>query len=230
MVERARARYEREQRQSCMTLREMGRLPEQKAGISRDLQRGVRSTPYESSNSYGLEPLVLPSGITVNVPKAKPTFHAWSGIPPSDTYGNKCILDFDGRMAFAELVILWSLEQAGWSGVWIDTYRNKYRHDYWGSGPVTLPATAQALLDRIIAANDGVRAGTWDVFCWKDLSNPDVTRRRVALTRSYGDCTVRFSDRTELRPAPGRNSERRPAGRAHASTIPILESGSPRDD
>jgi hypothetical protein len=56
------------------------------------------------------------------------------------------VLDFDGRMAFAELAILWSVEKSGWSGVWIDTYRKAFWCGYWGSAPLaSLPPGPQAL-------------------------------------------------------------------------------------
>ncbi len=77
-------------------------------------------------------PIALPTGTIVDVPKATPTFRLWHGPPVADTYNGKQILDFKGRPAFAELVILWSLMEVEWQGVWIDTYRKAYRTGYWG--------------------------------------------------------------------------------------------------
>ena len=116
------------------------------------------------------ESLLLPSGKTVTIQKATPSFTTWRGELPSDSYGNKAVLDFDGRMGFAELVILWTLEKQGWRGVWVDTYRNCFRQDYWNTKRLReLPeADPQALLDKIRQARNGRRAGTWDVFCWRD--------------------------------------------------------------
>jgi len=113
------------------------------------------------------EDLALPSGRRVLVAKATPTFPAWPGPVPADTHGGKVLLDFRGRLAFAELVILWSLIEAGWDGVWVDSYRNVYRRGYWDTPPVdTLPAPCQQRLGQIVA-HAGRRGGPWDVFAWQ---------------------------------------------------------------
>ena len=58
------------------------------------------------------------------------------------------VLDFEGCMAFAELAILWSLEKAGWNGVWIDTHHKKFRSGYWNTPPIAeLPPKPQQLLE-----------------------------------------------------------------------------------
>ena len=63
-----------------------------------------------------------------------------------------------------------TLEKQGWRGIWVDTYRNCFRQDYWNTKRLReLPeADSQALLDKIRQARNGRRAGTWDVFCWRD--------------------------------------------------------------
>lgn len=111
--------------------------------------------------------LQLPSSGPVAVPKATPSFTAWAGSPLADTYNGKQVLDYEGRPAFAELAILWALNDAGWEGVWIDTYSRAYRTGYWGTPSVEeLPGAPSALLGRIreVAAS---RFGAWDVFCWR---------------------------------------------------------------
>ncbi|HLH29619.1 MAG TPA: hypothetical protein VKY31_00345 [Terriglobia bacterium] len=114
------------------------------------------------------ERLMLPSGRIVDVPKATPSFPVWHGEQPTDRYGKKPLVNFEGRMAFAELAILWSLQQSGWNGVWVDTYRRKFRTDYWNSPSTELPEEPRALLDRISAVRGGKQQGTWDIFCWRD--------------------------------------------------------------
>src|ERR1700692_3625265 len=79
------------------------------------------------------ETMTLPSGRSVSFPEATPTFRRWGGAPVEGTYGKKAILDFDGRPAFAELAILWTLEKAGWQGFWVDCYRRAFRTGYWNS-------------------------------------------------------------------------------------------------
>lgn len=115
-----------------------------------------------------IEQFRLADGRTVGVPKATPTFRTWSGPPPGDTYGGKPVVDVEGRPTFAELAVLETFRRAQWDGVWIDTYRNRFRAGYWGVEPVTaLPARPGALLERILAARGTGRSGTWDVYSWR---------------------------------------------------------------
>ena len=108
----------------------------------------------------------LPSGKVVPISKASPMFELWTGEPVSDTYGNKPILNINGKPAFAELAILRILQADGWDGVWIDTYRNSYRTEFWPRNSVQLPIKAEQLLRRIYQTARA-RIGCWDVFCWK---------------------------------------------------------------
>jgi hypothetical protein len=102
--------------------------------------------------------------------KASPAFSAWTGPPVSDDYGGKTVLDASGRPAFAELAILSRLRDAGWDGVWIDTFHRQYRTGCWGAEPVELSGDPARLLERIYART-GTRSGASDVFCWR---GPDV--------------------------------------------------------
>jgi hypothetical protein len=65
----------------------------------------------------------LPSGDEVRLPKTRPTFKRWIGEFTGDTYGNKPILDIDGKAMFAELAILKIFQMNGWDGVWVDNFR-----------------------------------------------------------------------------------------------------------
>lgn len=114
-----------------------------------------------------IEKIELPSGRVVQIPKANLLFKAWSGQSVSDTYGNKLVLNVNGRPAFAELAILRILQDDGWSGAWVDTYHNKYRTAYWPKNEVELPPEQQQLLQRIYE-KAGSKKGCWDVFCWKE--------------------------------------------------------------
>lgn len=124
--------------------------------------------------------LTLPSGKIVQVPKATPTFPPWTGEHVEDTYGNKPILDVDDEPVFAELAILRLFQREGWGGVWIDTYRRKYRVGYWEKGTdVDLPPERTELLQRIYQKAGG-RKGCWDVYCWK---GPEVVFAEAKLRR-----------------------------------------------
>jgi hypothetical protein len=112
------------------------------------------------------ESLTLPSGRVVAFPKATPTFAKWPGEFVGSTYGKKAVLDFNGRPAFAELAILWTLQNDGWQGVWVD--KKVFRTDFWNSPPQrTLPQKPSSLPDEIWNLAN-TPSGVWDVFCWQD--------------------------------------------------------------
>lgn len=113
------------------------------------------------------EIIVLPSGEEIRVPKSVVTLKAWDGSPIDDTYGGKALLDYKGTPLFAELIILRMLEEDGWSGVWVDNYRKKFRTAMPSTeASVSLPPGQQAILDRIKKTN-GSMSGCWDVFAWR---------------------------------------------------------------
>jgi hypothetical protein len=76
-------------------------------------------------------------------------------------------LEFNGKPVFAELAILGTLQKAGWDGVWIDTYRRKFRRTL-PPDSCELPQHAQELYDRIREAHGGKGSGCFDVFAWKE--------------------------------------------------------------
>lgn len=120
-----------------------------------------RLTPSSS------ELLTLLSGKVVVAPKAEAMFEPWRGEPITDTYGNKQVLDYEGHPVFAELVVLTLLNEDGWDGVWVDSYRKCFRISMPGSadGERELPEDAAKLFNEITAVT-GFK-GCWDVFTWK---------------------------------------------------------------
>lgn len=114
-----------------------------------------------------VEYLRLPSGQTVQIPKATPIFRLWSGEFTGDTYGNKPLINIDGSPIFAELAILKLFQKDGWEGVWVDTFRKKYR-TAWGDGGVVRLSGERLELLRAIHRGAGSASGCFDVFCWKD--------------------------------------------------------------
>ena len=111
------------------------------------------------------EKIKLPIRWFRNIPKANPIFKKWTGAKMEDTYGNKAVLDFYGKPEFAELGILRFMEQASWSGVWVDTYRNAFRTRFWPKDSVKLPPKHEKLLNQIWQ-KAGSTSGCFDVFCW----------------------------------------------------------------
>ena len=113
------------------------------------------------------ENIQLPSGAFVQIPKTEPIYELWTGQPPSDRYGKKAVLNSKGEPAFAELAILRIFASAGWQGVWVDTYRHKYRTAYFPPNEIKLAAEQQKLLSSIYD-KAGTKTGCWDVFCWRE--------------------------------------------------------------
>jgi hypothetical protein len=114
----------------------------------------------------------------------------WRGDVPEDDYGGKTILAVDGQPAFAEIAILSEFQHHGWDGVWIDTYKNKFRRGYWGVPPVDqLPDAPRHLLEWIIEARGGLRRGTWDVMCWQETSFVFAESKRTQRDRIRPDQT-----------------------------------------
>jgi hypothetical protein len=122
----------------------------------------LKPTSYEN--------ITIGVGKTIPIPKATPTFSPWVGNPIDDDYNGKQILNVNGRPAFAELAILWAMQAEEWDGVWIDTYRRKYRTGYWGASPINdLYFEQKIILEKIYSRIDS-RTGAWDVYCWKGPS------------------------------------------------------------
>jgi hypothetical protein len=114
----------------------------------------------------GTERIILPPGKAVKIAKATPVFKLWTGKPIKDTYGGKAVLSFYRKPEFAELGILRIFEHDGWQGVWVDSYRGKFRTRFWPANSVSLPKDKELLLESIYEAA-GKWAGCFDVFCWK---------------------------------------------------------------
>jgi hypothetical protein len=116
-----------------------------------------------------VENLHLPSGLDVQIPKTAPVFRPWSGEFTGDTYGSKPLLDIDGTPMFAELAILRLFQKDEWNGVWVDTFRKRYRTSWGEEGVVRLSGDKLQLL-KAIHQRAGSASGCFDVFCWKDDS------------------------------------------------------------
>ncbi|HEY3931437.1 MAG TPA: hypothetical protein VGM58_03610 [Verrucomicrobiae bacterium] len=95
-----------------------------------------------------VERIKLPIRWFVEIKKANPIFKRWTGKKVEDTYNNKAVLDFYGKPEFAELGILRMMNRSGWQGVWVDTYRDKFRTQYWPKNEIELPLKQMKLLKR----------------------------------------------------------------------------------
>jgi hypothetical protein len=145
--------------------------------------------------SDGVEEFALSSGERVSVVKLLGTFARWEGEPQLDTYGGKPLVTWRGTPLFAELAVLRGLEEAGWTGVWADSFGRCFRTASRESPPVTLPEKAQRLYSAIERQSSARAGGCWDVFAWR---SGDVAF--VELKRSGRD-KIRDSQRAWLEAA-----------------------------
>jgi hypothetical protein len=134
----------------------------------------VASEPYE---------FALPSGETITIGKHSILFDAWSGAPIHDAYGGKTVVNIDGQPLFAELAILHLLQDDGFDGVWVDTYRNRFRRSM-AQARCTLPVWVQERFDAILTLN-GKRGGCWDVLAWKNNQIVFVESKRKRKDRIH---------------------------------------------
>lgn len=125
------------------------------------------------------ETFSLHSGAQVSIQKYFIHFHPWIGAPIPDTYNGKAVINWDGEPVFAELAVLRLFQSHGWDGVWVDSYRRKYRIGLPGVvEPVDLPQKQQELIDSI-RSKTGRLGGCWDVLVWKNDQLLFIELKRV---------------------------------------------------
>lgn len=120
----------------------------------------------------GILPVSLPSGRTVELPRCTPRFRQWSGLAPAFSFGKKAFLDYHGTPVFAEIYILRLLLDAGWDGVWAETYgglvflREMPAHSYLRDFECAIPSDKKKFFWSISAEANG-HSGCFDVFAWR---------------------------------------------------------------
>lgn len=116
------------------------------------------------------EIISLSSGAQVSVQKYFLEFEEWKGASIPNTYNNKAVIDWSGEPVFAELAVLRLFHSHGWNGVWVDSYRRKFRIGLPDVvDPVDLPEQ-QARLIESLREKTGRFGGCWDLFVWKGES------------------------------------------------------------
>jgi hypothetical protein len=91
---------------------------------------------------------------------------------------------------FAELAVLRSFEREGWNGVWVDSFRQRYRIGLPESTtPVALPSSQEELLGRI-RGRPGWPRGCWDLVLWRDEETRFVEVKRRGKDRIRRSHTV----------------------------------------
>lgn len=116
---------------------------------------------YKTNN----ETFSLSSGEQISIPKYFLRLDPWQGSPVPNTYNGKAVINWNGEPVFAELAVLRLFQSHGWNGVWVDSYRRKYRVGLPDVvEPVELPEKQNQLIEKIT----GKIGGCWDVLVWKD--------------------------------------------------------------
>ena len=110
----------------------------------------------------------LSSGEEIPIQKYFLRFKPWTGAPIPNTYNGKTVIDWYGEPVFAELAVLRLFQTNSWDGVWVDSYRRKYRVGLPDViDPVELLDEQKQLIESI-RSKVGRSGGCWDVFIWKD--------------------------------------------------------------
>lgn len=113
------------------------------------------------------ESFSLPSGESLLIQKYLLNFKLWKGAPIPNTYNGKAVIDWNGEPVFAELAVLRLFQSHDWEGVWVDSYRRKYRVGLPDVvEPVELPENLNQLIESI-RTKTGRSGGCWDVLVWK---------------------------------------------------------------
>lgn len=124
------------------------------------------------------EEITLPSGQKVQIPERRFVFKKWTGQPIKETFGNKALIDVDGKPMFAELAIVNLFIKSGWQARWIETYAtgdknpkflSRWKDDKY-KNQILDPIADDIVTDRlknIAALNGGSYSGCWDVLGWR---------------------------------------------------------------
>ena len=94
----------------------------------------------------------------------------WSEALPSN-YGKvpqKPPLAFRGNVVYPEFILLRLIEDAGWRGVWVNSFRKppEFWIDIEKDGEI--PSVQQELYALIQSRTGNTRGGCWDIFAWRD--------------------------------------------------------------
>jgi hypothetical protein len=106
-------------------------------------------------------------------------FEIWEGKPIENNYGGKTVLFYNNQPFFSELVALQIFIEQGFNGVWVDTFKKKYRIGLpENTEPVFLPTEIQNKLEVLLKIN-GSSKGVWDLLLWKNDQLKFVELKRI---------------------------------------------------
>ena len=144
-------------------------------------------------NPTEVEPISLPSGRIVEVPKTTPVFPKWEGEPIRNTFGGKPMVEANGQPMFAELAIRSRFVDAGWNSRWACTYGASKQGPKFLSRWADLrlaeqnpdPISDESIIDllaKIYRAHDGF-GGFWDVISWQGSNRVFAESKRTKKDR-----------------------------------------------
>lgn len=116
---------------------------------------------------------------SVPIPERNMLFRRWSGVPINHTFGNKGLIDIDGKPMFAELAIAETMKRDGYETRWVEVYgRGNKEPIYltqWKDAPykdqVNVPIQERWITDTlagIAKLNNNSYKGCWDVIAWRN--------------------------------------------------------------
>jgi hypothetical protein len=125
----------------------------------------------------GTEDFII-SGRTVQIPKYTIQFKKWEGIELKETFGNKPVINMNGKPMFAELAIMNLFLQSGWQTIWVETYARLNKEPFYMSDwdfekrykdQINTPIKEKKILmmlAEIAKRNNNSYGGCWDVLGW----------------------------------------------------------------
>lgn len=116
---------------------------------------------------------------SVFIPKSSLAFNRWKGIPLKERFGNKPLIDVNGKPMFAELAIMHEFLKNGFEARWIETYgkgnMNPIFLTEWKDesykNQTHVPIENSKILEMlngIAKENKNSFSGCWDVIAWKN--------------------------------------------------------------
>ena len=146
--------------------------------------------PYRATD----EIFSFPSGEKVPIAKYFLKFKKWQGKPIENTFGNKALIDVNGKPMFAEFAIMHLFRNNGWESRWVETYAkgkmNPLILSEWKDerykNQIPNPIEDKDILEclyNIAKQNNNSYAGCWDILAWRDKEIIFVESKRQKKDR-----------------------------------------------
>lgn len=119
------------------------------------------------------------NNVFYKIPKVNIVLKGWNGHGLRNTFGNKLLLDFDGKPMFAELAVVNMFMNEGWNARWVCTYGRGKMSPFLLTGweddeykkqkyvPIE-DSFVFSEMKSIACNNNNSFGGCWDVVAWKE--------------------------------------------------------------